>query len=87
MGAPSPLPEGWTAILDFERSWTPSAGRKEAAIRDRFGISSARYHHLLNQLLDRSEALEYDPMLVQRLRRIREARRRKRFVGRLGADR
>ena len=39
---------------------------------------------VLNRLLDQPEALEYDPMLVQRLRRLRETRRRTRFARRLG---
>jgi hypothetical protein len=39
---------------------------------------------LLNRAIDRPAALSYDPMLVRRLRRIRDARRRKRVAGRLG---
>jgi len=50
----------------------------------RFGLSPARYYQLLNRLIDRPEALQYDPVLVQRLRRLREARRKKRFARRLG---
>ena len=34
--------------------------------------------------IDRPEAIAYDPMMVRRLRRIRDARRRKRTAGRLG---
>lgn len=72
------------AILDFEReSWKVSPP-KERAIRERFGFSAARYHQLLNRAIDQPEALAYDPMLVRRLRRIREARRRRRVAGRLG---
>ena len=52
-------------------------------MRARFGVSAARYHQLLNRLIDRPEALEYDPTLVQRLRRLRETRRRGRFARRL----
>ena len=52
--------------------------------RDRFGFSAARYHQALNDLIERREALEYDPMLVRRLKRLREARRRKRFARHLG---
>jgi hypothetical protein len=33
------------------------------------------YYQLLNNLIDRPDALEASPMLVKRLRRIREARR------------
>ena len=74
------------AILDFERNWWRSIGPKERAVRERFGMSAARYHQLLSTLLDQPEALEYDPMLVRRLRRLREARRRKRFARRLGLE-
>lgn len=76
----------WREILDFERTWWQSPVSKEAAIRERFGISPARYHQLLNRLIDRPEALQHDPMLVRRLRRLREVRRRKRFAGRLGTE-
>jgi hypothetical protein len=71
-------------ILDFERESWKLAAPKERAIRERFGFSAARYHQLLNRIVDRPEALVYDPMLVRRMRRIREARRRKRVAGRLG---
>lgn len=72
---------GWKDLLDFEREMRASGRAKELAVRERFGISSARYHQLLNRLIDRPEALAYDPVLVQRLRRLREARRRARFAG------
>ena len=71
-------------MLDFEREAWKLNVPKERAIRERFGFSAARYHQHLNRLIDRPEALAYDPMLVRRLRRIREARRRKRVAGRLG---
>jgi hypothetical protein len=71
-------------LLDFEREAWKLRIPKERAIRERFGFSSARYHQLMNRAIDRPEALTYDPMLVRRLRRIRDARRRKRTAGRLG---
>jgi hypothetical protein len=71
-------------LLDFEREAWKLRLPKERAIRERFGFSSARYHQLMNRVIDRPEALIYDPMLVRRLRRIRDARRRKRSAGRLG---
>jgi hypothetical protein len=74
----------WREILDFERGWWKSPGRKELAVRERFGLSPARYYQLLNRLIEQPEALGYDPMLVRRLRRLRDARRRKRFARRLG---
>ncbi|MBI3648050.1 MAG: DUF3263 domain-containing protein [Actinobacteria bacterium] len=71
-------------ILDFERGWWREPGPKALRIRDGLGLSVAHYHQLLNRLIDRPEALAYDPMLVRRLRRLRDARRRRRVAGRLG---
>jgi hypothetical protein len=70
------------AILDFERSWWSEPGRKELAIRERFDLSTTRYYEILNELLDAPQALEYDPLVVRRLRRVRDRRRRARFEGR-----
>lgn len=71
-------------LLDFERDWWKSPGPKERLVRERLGLSPARYHQLLNRAIDLPEALEYDAMLVRRLRRLREDRRRKRSARRLG---
>ncbi|BEL11061.1 hypothetical protein Q0Z83_092520 [Actinoplanes sichuanensis] len=65
-------------ILAFESKWWKHAGSKEQAIRDTFGLSSTRYYQLLNGLLDNPAALEKDPVLVGRLRRLRSARARTR---------
>jgi hypothetical protein len=73
-------------ILDLEREAWKLTMPKSRAIRERFGFSPARYHQLLNRTLDRPEALEYDPMLVRRLRRVRDARRRRRVAQRLGVQ-
>lgn len=70
------------AIIDFERTWWLEPGPKEQAIRERLVLSPARYYQLLNELIDRPEADEYDPLVVRRLRRLRERRRRARFEGR-----
>jgi len=70
------------AILDFERSWWALDGPKEAAIRERLGLSPARYYQVLGALLDSADAEAYDPLVVRRLRRLRERRRRARFEGR-----
>ena len=69
------------AILDFERTWWTESGPKEQVIRERFDLSGTRYYQLLNELLDSPEALEYDPLVVRRLRRLRDRRRRARFEG------
>ena len=71
-------------LLAFERQWWKYAGAKEQAIRELFDMSATRYYQLLNQLIDRPEALAYDPMLVKRLRRMRAQRQRQRAARRLG---
>lgn len=78
------LDERARAILDFERQAWQLSEPKERAIRARFGFSAARYHQLLTRTIDRPEALAYDPMLVRRLRRLREIRRRRRVARDLG---
>jgi uncharacterized protein DUF3263 len=73
-------------ILAFERQWWKFAGAKEQAIRDKFGMSATRYYQVLNALIDKSEALAQDPLLVKRLRRLRATRQRNRSAKRLGID-
>src|SRR2546427_13225783 len=80
------LSEQDRAILEFEREWWRQRAPKERAVRERFGLSAARYYQLLNGLLDRPAAIRFDPMLVGRLRRLREARRRIRFARRLAPE-
>ena len=69
-------------VLDFERQWWKYAGAKEQAVREKFDMSSTRYYQVLNALIDRPEALAHDPLLVRRLRRARDRRRRARVEGR-----
>ncbi|MFB4311930.1 DUF3263 domain-containing protein [Actinomadura sp. GTD37] len=78
------LSERERQILAFERQWWKYAGAKEQAIRELFDMSATRYYQLLNLLIDRPEALECDPMLVKRLRRMRSQRQRSRAARRLG---
>ena len=73
-------------ILEFERQWWKYAGAKETAVREKFDMSSTRYYQVLNALIDRPEALEADPLLVRRLRRLRAARQRQRSARRLGFE-
>jgi len=82
--APNELDPRLRAVLDLERTWWQLGVPKERAIREQLGLSTTRYHQLLTKTLDLPQALAYDPMLIRRLRRLREARRRKRFEGRLG---
>jgi hypothetical protein len=71
-----PLADLDRQILAFERQWWRQPGAKEQAIRDTFGVSPTRYYQLLNQLLDKPAALAEDPVLVNRLRRLRYSVRR-----------
>jgi hypothetical protein len=79
------LDEKERQILAFERQWWKHAGAKEQAIRDLFGVSTTRYYQRLNRLLDNPAALEYDAVLVKRLRRLRATRARARAGGRTSA--
>ena len=65
-------------ILAFERSWWRLAGAKERDILEVFSMPVTRYYQLLNDLIDRQEAAEFDPVLVTRLRRQRSQRKRRR---------
>jgi hypothetical protein len=49
-------------------------------------MSATRYYLVLNALIDRPEAVDYDPMLVKRLRRMRASRQRARTARRLGME-
>lgn len=65
-------------ILAFERGFWQYAGAKEAAIRERFGVSATVYYQEVHALIDLPAALIAEPMLVKRLRRLRDTRRRQR---------
>ena len=67
------------AILDFESNWWTEPGPKEVAIVEKFELSSERYYRILSELLESPEAEAYDPLVVKRLRRMRERRRRARI--------
>lgn len=76
---PVPVPETGLgaferAVLDFEGEWRRHVGAKEEAIRATLGVSPARYYQVLGRLLDSGDALAYAPMLVKRLRRLRDGR-------------
>ena len=49
---------------------------KSSAIKELFDMdrASSYYRNCLNDLIDREDALAASPMLVKRLRRLREAR-------------
>lgn len=77
----STLTELEIRILEFERQWWRYAGAKESAIKELFDLTPPSYYQLLNNLIDRNDALLTQPMLVKRLRRLREARTTQRTAG------
>ncbi|WP_082092218.1 DUF3263 domain-containing protein [Demequina pelophila] len=74
--AEQPLDEHERAVLAFERRWWRFAGAKEDAIRAELGLTVTEYYQVLGSLVDRTAALAAEPMVVQRLRRMRAARQR-----------
>ncbi len=51
-------------------------GAKDREILDALGMTPTRYYQLLNELIDRPAAAQFDPALVARLRRRRADRNR-----------
>jgi hypothetical protein len=84
--AKSNLSDRERRILAFERQWWAHAGAKDRAIREEFEVSTTRYYQLLNGLIETRAAMEADPMLVKRLRRVRARRQRDRGRKRLGIE-
>lgn len=81
-----PLSDRDREILAFERQWWKYAGSKEQAIKELFDMSSTRYYQVLNALINNPAALSEDPMLIKRLRRLRDQRQRTRSARRLGFE-
>jgi hypothetical protein len=71
-------------MLDFERTWWRYAGVKESSIKELFNLTPPAYYQLLNNLIDRDPALIADPILVKRLRRLRDQRTSSRSSRKLG---
>ena len=80
----SGLSELEVKMLDFERQWWRYAGAKESAIKELFELTPPAYYQMLNNLIDREDALSAEPILVKRLRRLRESRTAARSSTRLG---
>jgi Protein of unknown function (DUF3263) len=82
-----PLSDRQRAIIEFEGNWWMQDEARDVAIRARFACSAEDYYQELNQLLDHPGALSVDPLVVRRLRRQRERRRRARIDGPAGGTR
>jgi hypothetical protein len=71
-----PLSERHQAMLAFEAAWFTLDQDRHDAIRARFGCSVEEYNLELNDVIDQAEAMDHDPLVVRRLRRFRDRRRR-----------
>ncbi|MDO5669365.1 MAG: DUF3263 domain-containing protein [Corynebacterium sp.] len=70
----SGLSDSDARLLAFEERAPRSAGAKEELIRAELGMSPVRYYQRLNVLIDVPAALAAHPVLMGRLRRIRDRR-------------
>lgn len=61
-------------VLLIERKWWTIAPTREQAIRKVLGFTPMKYYLLLSSLLDCERFWKQDPVLVDRLRRLREAK-------------
>lgn len=59
-------------ILKLEKQYPKYGGAKDHEIRERFDMSATSYFQILNTLIDDPEAAWLEPVLVNRLRRIRD---------------
>lgn len=59
------------AIIDFAKRTYRYPGKQEQDMKDELGMNATTFWRKLNDLLDRPEALAYDPSTVNRYRRIR----------------
>ncbi len=73
-----PLSDRDRALLDFEARWQRHTAAKEEAVRAELALTPARYYQLLGRLIETTDAVAYDPLLVHRLRRLRDGRERAR---------
>ena len=76
-----PLTERERAVLDFERSWWTLDGTRDELIAAELHCSPEVYGRELAALVDSPEALAHDPLVVHRLRRQRDRKRRARVEG------
>ena len=70
------LDERELAILEFEATWFTLDQDRHDAIRARFAVAVDEYNLELNRVIDHPAALLADPLVVRRLRRQRDRRRR-----------
>ena len=75
------LSERSAAMLDFERAWWNIDEPRDQVIRARFQCSPEEYHAELTTVLDDPAAMDHDPLVVRRLKRLRLRARKARLDG------
>jgi Protein of unknown function (DUF3263) len=68
-------------MLAFEATWFTLDQDKHDAIRATFQCSPDAYTRELNEVIDQPAALAADPLVVRRLQRARDRRRRSKLDG------
>lgn len=82
MTAPTePLTPADLEVLEFERATWKYPGRREAVIRERFGVSLTRHLQRVMTLIDHPQAQAYNAQLVRQLRDRRDQLARVRREG------
>jgi len=74
-----PLTERERAVLDFERTWWTLDEPRDQVIRARFACTPEVFARELAAMVDSSDALAHDPLVVHRLRRRQDRARRARY--------
>lgn len=64
--------------LQLEQTWWRYPAAKETRMREELGWSAVRHYQVLNDLIDRPDALAAHPLVVRRLLRLRDVRRQQR---------
>lgn len=76
------LTEAERTMLTLERHWPTHHPSKDAEIGRLLGLTSIRYYRALSSLIETERAVAFDPLLVARLRRMRDDARRRHGVTR-----
>ena len=73
-------------ILEFEQSWWELETPKDQGVREKFQLTEPEYAAALDRLIASDEALAAEPLLVRRLRRMRDRRRQEHSARRTAAQ-
>lgn len=70
------------SVLQLEARFPRHSARKDERIRRELKVSTTRYYQILGTLIEKPEALAFDPTLVARLRRLQHTRASERLARR-----